>query len=64
MFRCWGSASYLVAVITLCSNSVESSCKKDKECMANSCLMGVHDSPFQRLEINLLRILTFYAVLT
>lgn len=60
-----GSASYHVAVVTFCSNSAKSSCRRDKECMSNSCLMGVHDSPsFQRPEINLSRTLTFYAVLT
>lgn len=65
MFNCWGRASYHVAVVTLYCNSVESSCEKPEECMANSCLMGVHNSPSsQRLEINLLSTLTFYAVLT
>lgn len=63
MLSCWGSASYRVAVVTLCSNSVESSCRKIEECMANSCLMGLHESSsFQ--EIKLLSTLTFYAVLT
>lgn len=54
-----------VPVVALCSNSAESSFRNYEECMANPCLMGVHDSPsFKRLEINLSSTLTFYTVLT